>query len=186
MSGNTPRSPIEALKGWNVCHSFGQAVTQAHLKRHPLHDSYVPLGERQRLTQAEQQAYGRLNHNLHEELRRASHEHFDAIPVPDQIQEERGDEWYFTPFTYQNYDWYGPNYECYIAVLADYISAELLRKFQSLLHGDYEDWCIQVVGSDDLRFDNDHEIAIFSDEVLVPATDPLAITLPMGHHTPQK
>jgi hypothetical protein len=66
------------------------------------------------------------------------------------------------------------------------MSAELLGKFQSLLHGEYEDWCIQVVGSDDPRFDFDHEIAIFSDEVLVPARDFLAISLPKGDRPAQK
>jgi hypothetical protein len=186
MSGNPPRSAIDDLKGWNVCGSLGQAVKTAHLKRHPKHDSYVSINERKSLTQAEQEAYGRLNHNLHEALRRVSREHFDGVPVPDWIEEEQGAESVFTPFTSQNYDWYSPSYECYILVLADYMSAELLRKFQALLQGEYADWCIQVVGSDDLRFDNDHEIAIFSDEVLVRDTDPLAMTLPKGHQPPQE
>lgn len=181
MSSDQRWSMIDTLKGWNVCRNFERAVEKAHLKRHPKHCWYIPVSETKQLTEAEVEAYDQLNEKLHDELRHVSHEHFANFPVPKHIQAERGDESFFTPFTYQNYDWYVPTYECYICVLTDYISADLLHRFQSLLHDEYKDWCIRVVGSDGLDFDTDHDIAVFSDEVFVPTAAARAMQVPEEH-----
>ncbi len=171
-------SAIHKLKGWSVCRDFGDAVKAAHLKRHPRHDSYIPISETRRLTEEESPAYGPLNNQLHEELRRVSREFFNDVPVPKEIKGKRSLESYFTPFTYQNYDWYSPSYECYVCVLTDYVSADLLRRFQLLLRGEFQDWCIRVGGSNDIRFHTDYEIAVFSDQVLVPASSADAMGVP--------
>jgi hypothetical protein len=169
---------LNQLSGWTMCIDLDEAVEEAHLKRHPNHVAYVPVSSVNPLADAEVEEYGRLNQALHEQLRSLSHEHFASVPIPAEIREKRGDETYFTPFTYQHYDWYGPTYECYIAVLADYISADLLARFQSLLRSEYRDWCIVVVASEDLDFDTDHEIAVFSDQVLVPVSAIEALSIP--------
>ncbi len=157
---------IHELKGWTLDPGSDPLVKQAHLKRHPRHDSYIPISKTKPLSEPEAETYGRLNLQLHHELRRVSQEHFAQTPVPPELKEDR--EPLFTPFTYQNYDWYGPSYECGVVVITDYISADLLRKFQSLLQGEYQDWCIQVVVSNTPDFSNDYEIAVFSDQIIVP------------------
>lgn len=164
-------SAINELKGWTVCADFGEAVKLAHLKRNPKHPSYIPISQVVRLSKPDEERYGKLNETLHQSMRSLSKRHFAGIPVPAELQKEIGDESYFTPFTYQNYDWYGPSNECYIAVLTDYVSADLLRQIQALLVDDYRDWCIRVIGSDKTNFDADHEIAVFSDQVLVSVKD---------------
>ncbi len=178
MSTDRRWSTIHELKGWLVCRDFADAVKTAHLKRHPRHNSYIPTSEARRLTDEQGAAYGRLNNQLHEELRRVSREYFKDVPVPKEIKRKRALESYFTPFTYQNYDWYGPSYECYVGVLKDYVSAELLRRFQFLLRDEYQDWCIRVVGSNDATFDHDHDIAVFSDQVLMPVGSTDAFQVP--------
>lgn len=180
---------IDGLQGWRLCSDvveFEESVKAAHLKRHPRHDSYIPISETKRLTEAEGEEYDRLNRQLHEEMRRVSHEYFADVPVPKELREERGDETYFTPFTYQNYDWYGPSYECYFVVLMGYISADLLKELQLLLHGDHADWCIRVIGSDGLDFDSDHDIAVFSDAVFVPADDAQVMQIPSPGSAPTR
>src|SRR5262249_45028854 len=86
---------------------------------------------------------------------------------------------YFTPFTYQNYDWYGTSCECWIVVLTDFVSSDLLHQFQSLLVGEYRDWCIRVAGADDASFGADHEIAVFSDQAIVSTEDAVAFEAPL-------
>ena len=155
---------IDNLKGWTVTEESG-LVESAHRRRHPRHCLYIPVFEVKPLSEAEAEAYGELNERMHEELRRVSKEHFANTPVPAQLQKDRDP--YFTHFTYHNYDWYVPTYECYIVVIGDYLSAELMQKCQSLLVGDYHDWCIQVVVSESNEFEHDHEIAVFSDQIIV-------------------
>ncbi len=181
MPSDVRWSTISQLNGWRVCDDFENVLEKSHLKRHPNHDSYIPTSEAKPLTESEAEAYDQLNRKMHEHLRRVSHEFFADVPIPKEIQEERNDDSFFTPFTYQNYDWYGPSYECYIVVLTDYISADLLCRFQSLLQNEYHDWCIRVVGSDGLDFDTDHDIAVFSDQILVPVTSAQAMQVPKSH-----
>jgi hypothetical protein len=171
-------STVPELKGWLVCRDFEEAVKTAHLKRHPRHDSYIPICERTRLTENEAATYDRLNRQLHDEMLRVSREFFKDVPVPEIEGGKGWSESYFTPFTYQNYDWSGPSYECYVRVLTDYVSAELLRRLQLLLRGEYQEWCIRVVASNDSSFDFDHEIAVFFDEVLVPVSSADAMRVP--------
>jgi hypothetical protein len=163
------------LKGWTV-DDDDSLVEKAHLKRHPRHCSYIPISEVKPLTDAEAEAYDKLNQRLHDELRRASKEYFESTPIPPDLQREHDP--YFTHFTYQNYDWYGPSYECYIVVLGEYLTADLLERFQSLLVGEYEDWCVQVVVSKSRDFDNDYEVAVFSDQIIVPTDAAKALGAP--------
>jgi hypothetical protein len=165
MSSEKKWASLDSLKGWTVANEPAALVEQAHLKRHPQHTNYIPGSEVKRLSEAESEAYDHLNLKMHDELRRVSQEHFAHTPVPQELHQK---DPYFTPFTYQNYDWYGPTYECPIAVITDYISADLLQKFQSLLQGEYQDWCILVLASDTPDFENTYEIGIFSDQIIVP------------------
>jgi hypothetical protein len=181
MSSSDRWRALPQLKGWTICRDFERAVEQAHRKRHPKHDSYVPSSERRQLTEAESKRYDRLNEWLHEQLRKESKKHFKSVPVPTWVQEKRGDETLFPPFTYQNLDWYGPSYECYIVVLADFISADLLRRFQLLLHDTLEDWCIRIVGSKDVDLDDDYELAVFSDQILLTRTVANALQITPAH-----
>jgi hypothetical protein len=161
-------SKFDELEGWTVSEDFDEAVKGEHLKRHPRHDSYIPISERKKLTESESEEYGRLNETLHEKLRFLSKEHFKNTPVPKELQKNQGDDSYFSPFTYQNYDWYGPSFECYILVLTDYVSTELLQKFQAQLHDEFQDWCIRVACADTSDFRSDHDLAVFSDRIIVP------------------
>lgn len=172
---------IDQLKGWKVYPDIEDAIKRAHLKRHPKHDNYTPESQIVPLTPSETTTYGKLNEKLHERLRILSHKHFANVSVPKDIQEENGDETYFTPFTYQNYDWYGPTYECYFIVFTDYISADLLHQIQLLLKDEYQDWCIRVIGSDELDFDTDHDIAVFSDQILVTVNTARVLNVPKDH-----
>jgi hypothetical protein len=159
-------STVNMLTGFIVHDHDYSLIEKAHLKRHPLHESYTPENKVKPLTRAEKITYGKLNQKLHDALREISKAHFRETPVPDSLKEDR--EPYYTHFTYQNSDWYGPSYECYIVVIADYISADLLKKFQGLLVDDFRDWCIQVVVSESYDFGDGDAIVIFSDQVLVP------------------
>jgi len=147
MKANERWTSSHALIGWEI-EPDGQrdAVRNAHLKRHPRHSSYIPSFEVKPLSESEAKEYGRLNRRLHDEIRRVTKEHFaNTPPPPDRASSDLLSE-YFTPFTYQNDDWYGPSYECYVCVRTDYISAALLHKFQSLLVGDFKDWCMGATG----------------------------------------
>ncbi|PHS04751.1 MAG: hypothetical protein COA78_16145 [Blastopirellula sp.] len=169
---------LHTLKGWTVSKEYELIIEKAHLKQHPQHWSYIPASKVRSLTETEAEIYDHLNEKLHDELRRVSKEHFASTPVPPELQKDS--EPYLTPFTYQNYDWYGPSYECYIVVIAEYISADLLRKFQMLLEGDHQDWCIQVISSETPDFDNGHEIAIFSDLIVVPSAAAESMDIPQN------
>jgi hypothetical protein len=176
MTTNQRWANSHTLIGW-VVELDGQsdAVRNAHLKRHPRHSSYIPHVDVKPLSESEANEYDRLNAKMHEEIRRVSKEHFADTPPPSDVDPHHWLAEYFTPFTYQNTDWYGPSYECYVCVRTDYISADLLRKFQSLLIGEFKDWCIQVVASNTPEFANDHEIAVFSDQIIVPSRAAVAI-----------
>lgn len=181
MPTNQRWSNFQTLKGWTIESTNGpDRVRIAHLKRHPRHCGYIPMSEVTKLSESETETYGCLNDRLHEELTRVSKEHFAETPVPPEWGLDKTD-WLasvFTPFTYQNTDWYGPTYECYIVVLTDYISADLLGRFQGLLCGDFQNWCIQVVGSEERNFDNDHEMAVFSDQIIMRRSAAKAIGAP--------
>lgn len=169
MPTNQRWGNLHALIGWTVQAEDGSdSVRDAHLKRHPRHCSYIPHVDVKPLNESEANKYGILNERMHEELRRVTKEHFAGTPAPPGVDPKQWPAEYFTPFTYQNYDWYGPTYECYIGVRTDYISPDLLRKFQLLLTGEFKDWCIQVVASETPDFGNDFEIAVFSDQVIIP------------------
>lgn len=167
------RDAADQLTGL-IVHDDSSLIEKAHLKRHPRHRSYIPASEVKPLTDSEADAYEALNQKLHDGLRAVSKMHFKDTPVPKALKKDN----YFTPFTYQNYDWYGPSYECYIMVIGAYVTPELLKKFQALLVDDLRDWCIRVVVSESYAFDNDHEIAIFSDQVLVPLSAAKALGIP--------
>jgi hypothetical protein len=174
-------STIGELHGWHVYRQpldAGAAIQRAHLRRHPNHYSFQPISQVKPLSPSEAEKYGNLNEQLHEELRRVSHEIFDNVAVPKTFTKSRREESYFTPFTYQNYDWYGPSYEVYICVVTDFISSDVLARFQSLLKGPHEDWCIVVAGSDSDVFDPKYEIHLFSDEVITTEDDAAALQVP--------
>lgn len=186
MSTGDRWSTIAELRGWQVFRQpldAGAAVTRAHLQRQPDHPGFQTDSRKRTLSSSELEEYDKLNEQLHEELRRLSHEMFDGLEVPSSFSKLRREESYFTPFTSQNYDWYGPSYEVYICVVNDAISSNVLAKFQSLLRGPYKDWCIVVVGvvgSDSEEVHDDHEIYLFSDEVITTVGDSIAIGVPEG------
>jgi hypothetical protein len=72
-----------------------------------------------------------------------------------------------TAFTYQNLDWYGPSYECYIGVLQEYVSGTLLAALQRLLIGDFTNWCIVVVLCEGGEFGDGEHVYLFSDQALM-------------------
>jgi hypothetical protein len=184
MANDDRWSTIAELPGWQVYRQpldAGEAIKRAHLRRHRDHSSFQPVSRVKPLSPSEAEQYGKLNEQLHEQLRRLSHEIFDSVPVPSTFTKRQREESYFTPFTYQNYDWYGPSYEVYISVLTDFISSHVLAKFQSLLKRPYKDWCIVVVGSDSDAFDHDHEVHLFSDEVITTEGDAKALYVPERH-----
>lgn len=172
MSSNVRQSESDGVLGWTLCEDYSEwndRVEASHLARHSYHESYVPNNKRQPLIEWWQsRGYDSLNSRLHDELLRVSKEHFAETPVPSQLQDDRG---YvpFTPFTYQNTDWYGASFECCIVVIGEYVSLDLLRKFQSLLRNEYRGWCIQVAVSGTPDFGADHEVAVFSDQILIVA-----------------
>lgn len=179
MTSDQRWANIHTLIGWTVAdNDSGDLVEIAHLTRHPHHCSYIAISEVKPLSESEADEYGRLNQEMHEHLTRVSKEHFSGVPAPPGVDANHWLAQCFTPFTYQNTDWYCASYECYISVRTDYVSADLLRKFQALLSGGFRDWCIQVVGSDTEEFANDHEIAVFSDQIIVPMSSAMAFGVP--------
>jgi hypothetical protein len=171
LSAESWQSP-DGLVGLTIDKDY-VAVQKERLKRHPM---YFWAGEAKPLSDAEAEAYGALNERLHQEMGRVSKEHFADTPIPKELQDN--DHPWFTPFTYQNYDWYGPSYECYIVVIGKYIDSSLIKRFQTLLTKDHRDWCIQVVVSESFEFESGHEIAIFSDQVILQAETAATLGIP--------
>jgi hypothetical protein len=54
-----------------------------------------------------------------------------------------------------------------------------------LLRDDYRNWCIRVVGSDTLDFASDHEVAVFSDQILLDKATQAAMQIPRKKNRPQ-
>lgn len=140
-----------------------ESIASACKRRHP--DSETSVRD---MSAAEIERYGQLNELLHEKLEACVKSHFRNVPVPDVLKNEGVPGVADTPFTYQNWDWYGPSYECYIVVWEDALSSNLLIELQSLLTGDHRDWCIVICTAQDADFETNHEIGVFSDEVLIP------------------
>ncbi|WP_145447912.1 hypothetical protein [Gimesia panareensis] len=130
------------------------------------------------MSEAEIKRYGELNGLLHRKMEECVNNHFRDTPVPEILQKEGLADKTVSPFTYQNWDWYGPSYECYLVVWEDALSSKLLIELQSLLTGDHRDWCIVVCTTRQTDFETNHEIGVFSDEVLIPksATPDLKIS----------
>jgi hypothetical protein len=170
---------MHSLKGWTIqAVNTPDLIEHAHLKRHPKHWVYTPISESKPLSVAQAEEYASLNEKLHAELKRVSKEHFANTTPPPDVDPKHWLAEYYTPFTYQNEDWYGPSYECYLGVRTDYVSAELLRKLQALLTGDFQDWCIQISASNTPDFSDDYALAIFSDQVIVPSKAAKAFKVP--------
>ena len=109
--------------------------------------------------------------SLHEKIRDAARDYFRDTPLPIEYQRRRKDPTLLqqigTAFTYQNPDWYGPTYEVYVGVLARYLSTDLLLAFQNLLVGEHGGWCIVVYACQDIDFEGQYEIILFSDHALI-------------------
>lgn len=160
-----------------------ESIESAGKRRHPDLDRNV-----QDMSEAEIKRYGELNELLHKKLEACVKDHFRDTPVPEILQKEGVANISVTPFTYQNWDWYGPSYECYLVVWEDAVSSKLLIEIQSLLTGDHRDWCIVVCTTQHTDFDASHEIGVFSDEVLIPmsATQDLKISRQKRKASPDK
>ena len=79
MKANERWANSHALIGWEIePDGQGDAVRNAHLKRHPRHCAYIPSFEVKPLTESEEKAYGRLNGKLHDEIRR----HYPRSTLP--------------------------------------------------------------------------------------------------------
>lgn len=123
----------------------------------------------QDMSEAEKERYDKLNLSLHKKMEAWAERHFHDTPVPEILQKAGLEGISVTPFTYQNWDWYGPSYECYIIVWEDEVSSQTLVELQALLTGEHKDWSIVVCTTQDPHFDPDYyDIAIFSDEALIP------------------
>lgn len=98
--------------------------------------------------------YGELNDLLHSAIERAA------------VYEFGDDARYFA---YQNWDWYGPSYECYVNVTSDRLTQELLEAFQKGLVGLLKDWIIvvKVFRNVEDASTEQGEIVIFSDKILL-------------------
>lgn len=168
MTDSNPRwATLGQLKGLRIVGDSQNydSIAYAGVRRHPHHSSKITLDEIQPLSDAEHERYSELNGQLHKKLLATVQSHFRGTPVPEILRDACGSG---TPFTYQNWDWFGPSYECYLVVWEDSVSSSLLCKLQLLLAGDFDDWCIMVCTTQKTDFDTNHEIAIFKNEVLIP------------------
>ncbi len=131
--------------------SFDEARESVMEQRHP--GINRPSFE-QTLTDSHLNNYGRLNEALHSKIQAAAIEQF-------------GDDAQYV--TYQNWDWYGPNYECYVSVINDHLTTEFVDRLQGLLRGDLETWAIVVKLWGDFYDAGTEggEIVIVSDDVLL-------------------
>lgn len=175
------RSLIRGMQVFDSSEDFSAAKKKAVLSRKPDNDLYQPAGKAP--VPYDQDEYGLLNNQLHEKMTATAREHFKDTPVSDDDPRFRGVDIEFrqsigTAFTYQNLDWYGPTYECYIGVLDEYLSATLLVAFQRLLVAEFEDWCIVVVLCEDSSFGEGDEIYLFSDQALLTQDAATVLQLP--------
>jgi hypothetical protein len=161
---------FDQLRGFQKLYldELSRIQREAVLSRHPTNCMYF---DDVLMTDAEKDEYDRLNMSLHEKIREVARHHFRDTPLPTEYQRRRKDPTFLqqigTAFTYQNPDWYGPTYEVYVAVLERYVSAKLLRAFQDLLIAEHRDWCIVVCTCQDVDFDHQNDIILFSDHVLM-------------------
>jgi len=135
-------------------------------------------------TPAQVRAYDALNSKLHEKIASVLLKHFSDHPIPE-AEKDRDADWLrdrerYEFYTHQNWDWYGPSQECYVVVLASEIDMELVKSLQSLLQGEYANWEIVLIGSNDFRMDNDYELVLFSDAIIVPESFEQAYRLATG------
>jgi hypothetical protein len=171
------RAVCEA-EDWEFCADDGDGlpsiVDEVMRTRH----ANNPLFDKRNLSDQERNEYGRLNGVLHDRMTETARRLFRDTPLPDEYTAGNYDsEWtrrIGTPFTYQNSDWYGPTYECYIAVLHEYLSTEFVSQLQKLLVNELENWCIVLGTASDLAFDADEAMRIYSDQVIDAHTAEIA------------
>lgn len=161
-------SQIRGLRVFASQDDLANAKRESVVSRKPDNCLYLPAGETPLYDEEE---YGRLNDELHEKMTATARKHFKGTRIGDDYP-KGGVRVDFlkrigTAFTYQNGDWYGPTYECYIGVLAAYISGKLLLALQRLLKGDFANWCIVVGLCQDSSFGDGAEILVFSDRALL-------------------
>jgi hypothetical protein len=166
---------VRGVRVFATSDELSNAQKAAVLSRNPNNCLYRPAGDRGLY---DKQKYGRLNGRLHDNMEATARKHFKDVLITDDYPQGGVDSDFLqsigTAFTYQNSDWYGPSYECYIGVLCSYLSATLLIEFQHLLVGDLAKWCIVVVLCQDSSFGEGPFIYLFSDQALI---DPDAAAL---------
>jgi hypothetical protein len=182
---------LPLIQGWHVYHSDDeresacQAVTVRHTENNPLYR----LGPKNKwgslnLTAVQKEEYTRLNNRLHERILGASKSHFRGAGMPPEydgnIEEFQRNDWKLRcPFTYQNRDWYGPSFECCVAVLENHISAKLILAYQNVLTDEFRDWCVVVGGCAGIDFgDEGEDFYVYSDEVIISAATAKALGVP--------
>jgi hypothetical protein len=96
------------------------------------------------------------------------------MPIPRNYDHSQGDatkpDSRYLAFAYHNWDWFDPNCEVRVQIVAHQISRHLLARFQTLLTDEFADWCIVLLASTDRHFDNKYELLVFADSVKVPST----------------
>lgn len=158
---------LDCLVGFRVVKDdeMGDVVRTEYTRRCHRLSIDIPYGKTCTLSKRDRDRYRGLNDQLHEKMEAATRQHFAGIPIPKILVHGCGRP---TPFTYQNRDWFGPSFECYLVVWEDEVSSGLLGEMQSVLHGDHRDWCVVVCTTQRPDFDTNHELRVYSDEVLVP------------------
>ena len=187
---------VEQLRGWRILETNEDLqATQVDAERirhtdNPVYQAYRRAWaeghpENLGLSKEQSQGYLRLNHELHEKIMKVVREHFKDTPLPAEYAATNTDpeRWRSigTPFTYQNYDCYAPTYECYVAVLKNYISADLLKSLQNILTDEHRDWCVVVSSCEDISFGDggdEQAVVIYSDQVLVKKDVAAALGVP--------
>ena len=130
---------------------FNDAWETAADKRHPGVNS---RSYRERFTDAELDEYDQLNEKLHTAIRNAAVQQFGETGAEE--------------LTYQNWDWYGPSFECYVGVINGHLTSDFLMHLQAILKGEFEHWIIvaKLWGDFMDAATEGEEVVIFSDRVL--------------------
>ncbi|MFT5323418.1 MAG: hypothetical protein ACI8P0_001267 [Planctomycetaceae bacterium] len=163
---------ICTTNGWEFIHHNDGVMPEWLASLMKSRHANNPVFENRELTELQESEYDDLNQLLHSRMTEVAREHFCDVPLP--LEYESQGEWAVefawkigTPFTYQNLDWYGPTYECFITILESYVSSTLVNRFQQQLCDVLTDWGIVVCSADDTSFDPREVIHIYGDRVTV-------------------
>jgi hypothetical protein len=131
---------------------FRAATETAANRRHP---GVIDAKYGDSFTEEDNARYDKLNERLHRAIQKVAIKQFGR----------KGAEEY----TYQNWDWYGPSYQCYVSVIRGHLGPEFLTRLHALLCGDFKEWAIVVrMWGDFMEADTEGgEVYIYSDEVVL-------------------